>query len=273
MGSAFVRQLLKQGRQVVVWNRTASRCEPLVADGAKLAATPAELLAQAEAIIALTSTTAEVEAMLAGASQDLEGKDFINLVTATPQQARSLGDLVRGAGAAFVSGTIQCYPSNIGSAEAVIMFGGDEALWQRRADLLLSLAGSSALVGTDAGLPNVIDASVTASFLFTAASAALEAAAYAVKDGMSLTDFRAYLQTYLAHLPIEIDKALAAIEKDDFSTTDAAVATYAKSLDQFRRAFADVGASDLLLAANQARMQRVVEAGEGELGFAALYRV
>lgn len=272
MGSAFARQLLKLGYRVVVWNRTASRAEPLVVEGAVLAATPADLLAQSDVTIALTSTTPEVEAMLAVAPS-LAGKDFINLVTTTPKQARKIGEAAAGAGAAFLSGTIQCYPSNIGSEEAVIMYGGDAALWERRADMLRGLAGGSYLVGEDAGLPNVVDSSVTASFLFTAISAAVEAGAYAVKDGMPMADFRALLQTYLAVLPNEIDKVFDAIERDDFGTTDATLATYAKSLEQFRQAFRDAGATDLLLAANHARMEKAIAASDAQAGFAALYRI
>src|SRR5260370_40204269 len=44
MGQAIVPRLLGGGFSVTVWNRTASRCEPVIAAGAPLPATPAPLL-------------------------------------------------------------------------------------------------------------------------------------------------------------------------------------------------------------------------------------
>ena len=41
MGKPMARNLLKAGFPVTVWNRTASRAEDLVKEGAKLGASPA----------------------------------------------------------------------------------------------------------------------------------------------------------------------------------------------------------------------------------------
>jgi 3-hydroxyisobutyrate dehydrogenase len=43
MGAALAERLIELGHEVQVWNRTASRCDPLVAQGVKQAASPAEL--------------------------------------------------------------------------------------------------------------------------------------------------------------------------------------------------------------------------------------
>ncbi|GAA1590141.1 hypothetical protein GCM10009789_49700 [Kribbella sancticallisti] len=50
MGRGMAANLLKNGHEVVVWNRTASRAEEFVAAGAKAARTPAEAAAGGEAI-------------------------------------------------------------------------------------------------------------------------------------------------------------------------------------------------------------------------------
>ena len=47
MGSAMARNLLEAGHDVTVWNRSPEKAEPLVAAGAKRAATPAEAAAGA----------------------------------------------------------------------------------------------------------------------------------------------------------------------------------------------------------------------------------
>ncbi|MFC5754072.1 NAD(P)-binding domain-containing protein [Actinomadura rugatobispora] len=42
MGTAMARNLLRHGFELRVWNRTRSRAEPLAADGATVAGSPAE---------------------------------------------------------------------------------------------------------------------------------------------------------------------------------------------------------------------------------------
>ncbi len=51
MGGAMIKNYLKGGHQVTVYNRTAEKARPLVALGAKLASTPKEAVAGAEIII------------------------------------------------------------------------------------------------------------------------------------------------------------------------------------------------------------------------------
>ncbi len=68
MGAAMARNLLKEGHRVSVWNRTRSRAEPLAADGATVAGSPAEAVEGASVIITMfndgdTTLTALAEAV------------------------------------------------------------------------------------------------------------------------------------------------------------------------------------------------------------------
>ena len=53
MGSGMARSLLRSGLDVTVWNRTPSRAAPLAADGAHVAGTSAETVADADAVITI----------------------------------------------------------------------------------------------------------------------------------------------------------------------------------------------------------------------------
>ena len=55
MGRPMAANLLKAGFAVTVWNRTASRMAPLVAQGAKATATPREAAAAADVLITIVS--------------------------------------------------------------------------------------------------------------------------------------------------------------------------------------------------------------------------
>ena len=51
MGSAMARNLLRAGHRVTVWNRTPARAEALAADGARVAADPAEAVRDADVVL------------------------------------------------------------------------------------------------------------------------------------------------------------------------------------------------------------------------------
>ena len=66
MGAPMARRLLEAGHKVTVWNRTEEKADPLVAAGAKAAATPAEAATGAEAAITMLAGPDAVEAVVAG---------------------------------------------------------------------------------------------------------------------------------------------------------------------------------------------------------------
>lgn len=270
MGAAIAARLRAAGHPVAVWNRTPSKCAPLAALGARVADTARAAIEAADTIILVTTTTADVAGFFAPELGSLAGKDVVNLITGSPRQIRELGEHVTRAGAAYLSGTIQCYPSNIGDEHATIFFGGDAGVWERREPLLLALAGASAYLGARVDMPNIVDAGATASFFFSAMGACLEATSYAAREGVSVGDFRPFISQAVQLLPAQLDTLLDAVEQQQLGTTDATLFTFAKSLDLFRAAFADAGAPDLLLAANHRRMQAALAGGDGEQGFAAL---
>ena len=53
MGEALAERLMEVGHEVHIWNRTAGRCDPLVAQGAKREPSPAALVEACEATIVI----------------------------------------------------------------------------------------------------------------------------------------------------------------------------------------------------------------------------
>lgn len=106
MGTAMVHRLLDLGHRVTVWNRTAAKAEPLVARGARRAATPAEVVDGAELILTILTDDAAVETVYAGAcgllSGPVSGGLFIEMSTLRPDTVRRLSRQVRDRGAALV---------------------------------------------------------------------------------------------------------------------------------------------------------------------------
>ena len=64
MGQGMARNLLQVGFDLTVWNRTASKIDALISDGATRAVSPAELAAHCNLIVLCVSDTPDVEAVL-----------------------------------------------------------------------------------------------------------------------------------------------------------------------------------------------------------------
>jgi hypothetical protein len=73
MGKPMGANLLKAGHVLTVWNRTASRGDDLVAQGAKRAASPREVAAASEVILTIVSDPPALESVLWGESGVFSG--------------------------------------------------------------------------------------------------------------------------------------------------------------------------------------------------------
>ena len=94
MGQGMARNLLKAGFPLTVWNRTASKMDPLVEAGAKASQNPADVAANSEIIVVCVSDTPDVEAVITGPQGILEGAKAGSLVidcsTISPSVTREL---------------------------------------------------------------------------------------------------------------------------------------------------------------------------------------
>src|SRR6266436_6236601 len=68
MGAAIAQRLMEVGHKVTAWNRSADKLKPLTAAGAAVAATPAELARNADAVITVPTDAAAIDAVYTGAS-------------------------------------------------------------------------------------------------------------------------------------------------------------------------------------------------------------
>src|SRR5438128_402200 len=73
MGLPMAARLLDAGHDLVVWNRTPDKSDPLVGKGARLVDTPAEAARQAEAVFTMLSTPEALEEVVFGPGGLAEG--------------------------------------------------------------------------------------------------------------------------------------------------------------------------------------------------------
>ena len=106
MGSSIAQRLMSVGHEVAVWNRSLAKTKPLTDVGAKLFASPAELVAGCEVIIVMLLNDAASEAVYREPNgilkSKLAGKLVIDMSTVHPDTMTSNGSSVLQQGAAFV---------------------------------------------------------------------------------------------------------------------------------------------------------------------------
>src|SRR4029077_5277226 len=104
MGAAIATRLIEVGHDVAVWNRTPEKARAV--EGAKIAANPAELAENSEAVITILTDAAALNAVYNSRLGLLHGKVakklFIDMSTVLPAAEIALADAVRAKDAAFV---------------------------------------------------------------------------------------------------------------------------------------------------------------------------
>lgn len=112
MGAAMARNLLRAGHAVRVWNRSAAKAEPLAEDGALVAASPAEAVADADVVLTMLHDAAAVAEVIRAAGPGLRpGAAWLQSTTVGVDDAPALAALAGELGVVFyeapVSGTRQ----------------------------------------------------------------------------------------------------------------------------------------------------------------------
>jgi 3-hydroxyisobutyrate dehydrogenase len=110
MGSAIAQRLMSVGHEVGVWNRNTAKTKPLVDAGAKLFASPSELVEGSEVTIVMLLNDAATEAVYRSPNgllaAKLAGKLVIDMSTIRPDTMKSNGSSVLQQGAGFVEAPV-----------------------------------------------------------------------------------------------------------------------------------------------------------------------
>jgi 3-hydroxyisobutyrate dehydrogenase len=131
MGSAMAQRMLTVGHEVTVWNRDTAKTEPLVALGAKAAASPAALAGEAECIITMVLNADAIDSVYRGAdgllSTDLNGKLLIDMSTVMPETEEALARDVAAKGGRFVECPVGGTVAPAREGKLLGLAGGSEA--------------------------------------------------------------------------------------------------------------------------------------------------
>ncbi len=128
MGRPMAVNLIKACFPLAVWNRTSSKMQPLLAQGAKPAESPREAAACADVVITMVSDPAALEQVLEGEHGVLlglkHGSVLIDCSTVSPDLARRTAAACACRGAEFLDAPVTGGTWGAEKGELVFMIGG-----------------------------------------------------------------------------------------------------------------------------------------------------
>ena len=225
MGGPMASNLVKAGFPVTVWNRTASKAESLVKQGAKLAANPRAVALQADVLITIVSDPAALEEVLWGANGAIEGLRrgslYIDSSTVSPDLARRVAKVCVDRGVEFLDAPVTGGNWGAEKGELLYMIGGDAEVFDRAKPVLDVLgkkffllgpngAGQTVKLGMNLILAMQVDALAEALAVVTAAGVEGERLVEVLQSSMgrtALLDIKAPLMLkheYKASFPLRL---------------------------------------------------------------------
>lgn len=151
MGKPMGRNLLKAGFPLVVWNRTSSRADDLVREGARLASNPREVASQSDVLITIVSDPPALEEVLNGPKGALDGmrrgSTYIDSSTVSPDLARSTADACTQRGVDFLDAPVTGGTWGAEKGELVFMIGGKNEVLEKVKPVLEAVGKKFFLLG------------------------------------------------------------------------------------------------------------------------------
>ncbi len=204
MGSGIAANLLKAGHEVTVYNRTASKAEPLVQQGARYAAQVADAC-RGEAVLTMLSDDYAVEGVVFGdagiAASLSKGAIHISVSTISVALSQKLTSAHAERGQRFVAAPVFGRPDAAAAAKLVVTVAGPADAVEACMPLFASYGQKTFRFGANPPDANLIK--LSANFLISSVIEALaEAMALVGKAGLDQHQYIDFLTSTLFAAPV-----------------------------------------------------------------------
>ncbi|MFI8940936.1 NAD(P)-dependent oxidoreductase [Streptomyces syringium] len=268
MGSALAGALVKAGYATTCWNRSPGKADDLVAQGAKAADTAGDAVRASALVIACLLDHASVHEVLDPLADELAGRTLVNVTTTSPAQSRELADWAAQAGVAYLDGGIMAVPHMIGQPGSSILYSGSADVFHQYKPLL-DLWGDSTYFGEDAGLASLYDLALLAG-MYVMFAGFMHGAAMVAPAGVTAGEFATRAAPWLTAMTGAFQGFAEVIDGGDY-TVEGQQSLDFSNLSDLLAASSDQGISTDVVAMVQRLIQRQIDAGHGEEGFARIF--
>jgi 2-hydroxy-3-oxopropionate reductase len=135
MGRPMALNLMKHGHDMAVYARRAESAKPLVDEGARFCASPAEVAAQSEIVFTMVTASSDVEQVVLGDHGIVQGATrgsvLVDMETISPTVAREIAVRLRVKEIDMLDAPVSGGPVGAQQASLSIMVGGEAAVFER----------------------------------------------------------------------------------------------------------------------------------------------
>lgn len=273
MGNGMVHCLLNGGLDVTVWNRTASKCEPYVEAGAKVATTAKEVIEKCDITFACVSDPAAALALVTMENGVLdgisEGKAYVDMSTVDSACSRQINELISGKGGRYCEAPVSGSKGPAEQGTLLILAAGDEPL-ARECEEAFGLMGKKSwylgAVGQGARMKLVINTIM--GVCLQAMSEGLAVGTKGGLDGETIIDVLSMGASGAPMFKLKGPKVL----KDDYATNFPL--KHAQKDIRLGLALGDELQQPMpAAAATNETFKQALAAGHGDLDFSAIFKV
>ncbi|GAB2847877.1 NAD(P)-dependent oxidoreductase [Streptomyces deserti] len=272
MGAAMARNLVRAGHTVRAWNRTRAKAEPLAADGAHIAGTPAEAVEGADAVLTmLYDGPAALDVMRRAAPALRPGTAWMQSTTAGIEAVGELAAFARDHGLVFYDAPVLGTRQPAEAGRLTVLAAGPAEDRDRVTPVFEAVGARTVWTGEDGAQASATRLKlVTNSWVLAATAATGEVLALAQALGVDPDSFF----DLVAGGPLDMGylRAKARLVLDgQLSPAQFAVDTAAKDARLIVQAAEQHGIRLDVAAAGAARLERAAAQGHGDEDMAAAY--
>lgn len=217
MGLGIARNIARAGIELVAWNRSRAKAEPLARECAHLCDTPAEAAASAELIVTMLSDADAVLATMQGSNGALAGARpdsvWIQMSTIGEQGTARCAELAHEHGIGFVDAPVLGTKQPAQEGKLVVMASGPQSLRERVQPVFDAVAQRTMWVGEQAGASTRLKL-VTNAWIVSVVEGAAETIALAEGLGLDGSAFLRAIDGGPLDMPYLRLKAEAMAERD-----------------------------------------------------------
>jgi 3-hydroxyisobutyrate dehydrogenase len=272
MGAAMARNLLRNGHRVAAWNRTRDRAEPLAADGAAIAASPADAVRDAEVVITMLNDAETVLSVMADAAPALRaGQVWAQMGTVGVADVPALAGFAAEQGPTFVDSPVQGTKQPAEQGKLMILAAGPQDARTVLEPVFGAVGGRTLWLDED-GASGAGTRLKLAAVSYAISLTSVVAESVALTEGLGLDP--SLLGEVLtggpldsAYLQIKMKAMLAGDFEPSFAVRNAE-----KNTRLIHESAENAGIRVDVNDAAGARFRRVIEQGHGDEDMAATYR-
>ena len=151
MGRPMVKNLIKAGYSVIVYDIVAAAVEEMVSEGASQAPSAAEVATEVNTVITMVPDSADSEAAIMGTGGVLEGavsgSTVIDMSSIAPGVSQRIGSACENVGVNFLDAPVSGGEPKAIDGTLAIMVGGKREIFDKYVEIFEVLGGSVVLCG------------------------------------------------------------------------------------------------------------------------------